>query len=191
MADFVYRSEDTKELLAALDKFDEFTIVLEPDKTDNRGHKYVSKGLILKNTKKELKKCGLRFIRTTETINGNEYIVTELNHIKSGQFIRSTHFYYSPAPLDNTGIRGLGGLRTYITRYEIMDMLYLDDGAPDPDEPITLDQVKELELLAKSDPEVISVLCKYFQVPELRNIPYYQFAAATKQLKVFLKQLGQ
>lgn len=186
-----YESIDTTELYKALAKFDEKTINLEPDKTGNRNHKYVSKGLILKNTRKELKDCGLRFMRTTTIIDGKQYIVTTLKHIPSGQFVRSAHFYHNHEPLDNAAIQTLGGLRTYITRYEIMDMLYLDDCAPDPDEPITAEQLKELEKLANNNMSAVNILCNSFKVSELRNIPYYQFAAASQKLKLIKKELGQ
>jgi hypothetical protein len=183
MSEFVYQSEDTSLLYEALSGFDNKELSLEPDKQGNRGHKYISKGVILEKTRRVLNEFGLRFMRTTQTINDKQYIVHELRHVKSGQFIRSAHFYNDMTKqLDNAGIQTLGGLRTYIARYEIADMLYIDDCGPDPDELITKEHYENIVAKTGNDPDLLKKICSHYKISDIKFLFYSRYEEVITKL---------
>lgn len=176
MSEFIYRSEATDTLFEALFEFDKKNLSIEPDCVGNLGNKYISKGKLLKITRPILNGLGLRITRTTETVNDKEYLVHELRHIKSKQFIRSYHFYNDMLrPLDNKSIQALGGVRTYVSRYEICDMLYIDDFGDDPDGDIKATQnvpQKKIDqqsgcITPEESTDLYKVLVKYPEIAEI------------------------
>lgn len=188
MSEFVYRSEDIVSLLKAMAEFDKKEISFVADETGNRNHRYVSKKFILKKTRRELYECNLKIIRSTQTVNDKQYYVTELYHTLSGQFIRSYHFYCNTdKPLDNNLIQSLGGLRTYITRYEIADMLYINDGGIDPDECITMEQCEILRNFIGNNTELYKKVCESYNVSDIQFLLYDNFEKVKKRIELSLK----
>ena len=132
--------------------------------------------------------CGLRITRSTRTEDGKQYIVHEIRHIKSGQFIRSAHFYNDMLkPLDNAGTQTLGGLRTYISRYEICDMLYIDDLGLDPDELITIEQYEKILKAINNDEKLLAKICSNYKIPNVKFLLYSLYDEVMRKIDLTLK----
>lgn len=191
MSEFIYRSEDLKEYTKAMCEFNLEVDDTVKDKEGNFGA-YLSKGGIIKQTKKLLAKHGLTLNIGTEKIEGYMYTCIEIMHT-SGQFRRSYHYYGSEKDRDWNGLKLLGGIKTYISRYEMGGMLNIDGGEGDIEDitNITPEQCDELYRLLAPYPEIKEQLLKAYNLKFIGCLMSNKFDSVKKRIEeIIIEKAG-
>lgn len=188
MPNFVYRSEDLKEYTKAMCVFNLEVEDTVKDKAGNFGD-YLTKAGIIKQTKKLLAKNGFTLDIGTETVDGHMYTCIEVMHV-SGQFRRSYHYYAADKDRDWNGLKVLGGIKTYISRYEMAGLLNIDGGEGDIEDITNISpaQCDELYKLLASYPEIQQSLLESLKIQYIGLLKSNLFDSVKKRIAVLINQ---
>lgn len=158
---------------------------------------YAPLDVIAKHVRPHLEKWGLSYSWTTE-IGENKgvlNVICEIRH-RDGATTRSAF----PAPIDSpakvSAVQKVGGANTYAKRQSLTAALGIVTTTADADDmgeevstdPVSKDQLSELQTLAREHGADTKRFVKMFGVTTLKDIPAAQFAAACALIRAKKKE---